>query len=636
MNILDNEIRNAVQENMPYIIDAYAKVYGEEHRELIEKRANKILYVIYNNVYGIEMYMMFLRDCKKKELAIKFLEKIGFNIDKNQIGMYAEALDENIYNLIEHYIGKYFYIGDDILPKGIKAWKKDDDYVKQEKIKFINFLRGENKNQVTEETFQDFCKTDEYKEILEKIKEYLKIYDGIEQEYEDYLQELKPYEEYVQEENKRGDDLQKQKRNTIYKQIEEKLTDDIKNYLDEKYSNIDEKSNQFLGEDLGVKSYIEYFSKRDEEKLSYVSISQKEKDNIYCYRGSYFKSIGVKMRPHSINYKENYKAYIDGGYEKLIPTQELVQEITNLKEKAYHEYKKEFICNSKDFKENARNFSNTESIKSIYKRVKDNQICILGGKNSNGFIPILFFTIWNNGGGILDHLLLHEIGHAIETEGIEEKDDLRTGFEFGIEDVPKNPYNTDKRKYERLNETLRDMLSIEAAEILHKQGIYILEKKELIKNTRDVNTYSICKELLTNFLNKYRKEVIGVLLYGDIETLYNTVGEENFEELNDIVNRVDYMIEKFGLMQRLANNPQNEDTVLVEYYKQLERLNKVYDNMERHKLKKENTNNLLQSAISATEEITRLGSINDAINNISNEFRNEKDENEQKYEGRTK
>ncbi len=636
MNILDNEIQKAIQENMPYIIDAYAKVYGGEHRKLIEERANRIVYVIYNNVYGIEEYISFLRNCKEKELAIKFLEKIGFDIDKNQTGMYAKALDEHIYNLIEHYIGKYFWIGNDTFLNGIKAWKVDDEYVKPERIKFINFFRGENEDIITEETFQDFCKTDEYKKILEKITEYLKVYDGIEQEYKDYLQELAPYEEYVQEENQRKDDIEKQKRIMIYKQIEEKLTDDIKNYLDENYSNIDEKSKHFLGEDLGVKSYIEYFSKRDEEKLSYVSISEKEKKDIYYYRRRYFRFIGVKEGPFFYSDKENYKEYINRGYGKLIPTQDIVQEITNLKENAYYEYKKEFLCNSKDFMKNAKNFGNTEeSIKEIYSRVKNEKICVTSGKNSDGFISILFFTIWSNGGGILDHLLLHEIGHAIETEGIKKNNDHRSGFEFGTIDVPKNPYNEEKRKYERINETLRDMLTMEVTDILHEQGIYILEKKELIKETKDVNTYNLCKKLLTRFLSQYRKEIVGVLLYGDIETLYNTIGEENFEELNDIVNRVEYFIEKFGLIQRLANNSQNEDTVIREYNRQLERLNKVYDNMEKHKLKKENTtNNLLQSAISATEETTRVGNIKDAIDNISSKFINEKVENEQKPEER--
>jgi len=57
---------------------------------------------------------------------------------------------------------------------------------------------------------------------------------------------------------------------------------------------------------------------------------------------------------------------------------------------------------------------------------------------------MLFFTIRNNCGGILDYVLLHEMGHAIETEDMLGKGDYRSGFEFGTVNVPENPYNQDK------------------------------------------------------------------------------------------------------------------------------------------------------------------------------------------------
>ena len=116
-----------------------------------------------------------------------------------------------------------------------------------------------------------------------------------------------------------------------------------------------------------------------------------------------------------------------------------------------------------------------------------------------------------------------------------------------------------------------------------------------------------------------------------MKDLYNRIGEENFEELNDIVNRVDYFIQKFGLVQKLENS-QNESTIVVEYYKQLERLSKVYDNMERHQLKEQSSNDLLKSAIDATEKTTRLGNIEDAISSISNTFEQEFEEGKNKQE----
>ena len=369
--------------------------------------------------------------------------------------------------------------------------------------------------------------------------------------------------------------------------------------------------------------------KEDENKLDDMSISESDKNRIYYFRKRYFRSIGIKIDAFSLDDKESYEAYIAQGYKKLVPTQELIEEITKLKEKAYSECKKEFIYNSKDFIRNSKIFDNTERNKeAIYSRVKDSQICITGGSSDENFITILFFTIRNNCGGILDYVLLHEMGHAIETEDMLGKGDYRSGFEFGTVNVPENPYNQDKRKYERLNETIRDMLTLEAREILHEQGIYFFEQKELIKDAKNNNTHSICKDLLKTFLSEYREEIIGVLLHGDIDTLYNRVGEENFEELVDIVNRVDNL---YGLVPKLENM-QNEDPTVVEYHEQLERLSKVYANMERHQIKEESANDLLQSAINATEETTRLGSIEDAIASISNTFEQNFEEDKTKQE----
>lgn len=631
MNILDNEIYNVIQENIPYIIDAYAKVYGEKHRALIEERVNKIIYVIYNDIDGIEDYIYFLEKCKKRELFISFLQKVGVDFSKNQIQSYAEeTLDKDIHDMMYHYIGIYDEENLEVfLDSGIYAWRAndEDEDVIQEKIEFINFLRGENEVPITKDTFQDFCKTDEYKQILDKIEEYIKIYDGIVQEYKDYLQELAPYKKYIEEENKRKNDILNEKRNKIYMQIEETLPDDIRKYLDERYSSIDEKSRKFLGEKLGEKSYIEYFSEEDENKLNSTTTSQNDKDLINLFRASYFESIGIEVSYNKEIFQKQCKEY-----KKLIPTKDLIKEITMLKEVEYAEAKKEFICNSKDFIENIERFGNNpQNIEAIYSNVKDKKVCITGGNTAEGFAPILFFTIRKYDGGTLDHILLHEVGHAIESEDMLGKNDYRSGFEFGTgNDVPKNPYWKEKRKYERLNETIRDMLTMEASKILHEQGIYILEEKELIRDTKNANTHSICKDLLKTFLTKYREEIIGVLLYGDIDTLYSRIGEENFEELVDIVNRVENL---YGLAPKLENK-QNEDPTVVEYYEQLERLNKVYSNMERHQMKEESSNDLLQSAISATEEATRLGSIKDAVTSISYTFEQKFEEGKNKQESK--
>lgn len=86
MNILDIDINDS----LPYIIDAFSEVYGEEYRDVITDRiCNKTYFFMYNNVEGIDNYLYFLKSCKARELSIKFLDKIGIDVSKYKDISYA-------------------------------------------------------------------------------------------------------------------------------------------------------------------------------------------------------------------------------------------------------------------------------------------------------------------------------------------------------------------------------------------------------------------------------------------------------------------------------------------------------------------------------------------------------------------
>lgn len=223
-----------------------------------------------------------------------------------------------------------------------------------------------------------------------------------------------------------------------------------------------------------------------------------------------------------------------------------------------------------------------------------------------GNFPILCMTVKGNMAcGGVDYMYLHELCHAID------KGDKECGCGFDREmESEKNSYNTDKREYERLNETLTDIFCIEAMENLHSKNIYMMEPKEIVAvDVSDYNTHSIVKKMLLPFLSKYRKSIIKAKILDDKQELFDIIGEENFIELNDIVNKVD------SLAADLENS-QTEGPSAIEYQNQLKRLENVYANMENYKIKKVTSNNLLESAISATEEFTRMGEINDGYNSL--------------------
>ncbi len=623
---MDDILNFDIKDSIPHIIDAYAEVYGIEHKDLIKQRMRRNIYVIYNNVDGIENYMWFLKDCKQKELAIKFLNKIGIDTSKFKQESYAEDLNENISKVIEVFIGNYRNIEpmhSMFATSGINAWTAIDEETKlenvEQKVKFLNILRGKNAELITKETYEDFCNTNEYNKILQKIEKYKKVYEQTIEEYEEYEKTLEPYKKYVQEEKSRNEDIQAKKRTILYRQIESILPNNVKNFLNNKYSSIKEKSKAFLGKNfetlegvnIGEKSYLEFFSRQDEDKLNDISIDENYKRDIYYFRTKYFEQMGIKTDKQLSNFK-NSKEYYEyltkqEDVKKLIIPPQIVDEITKLRTNAYEETQKEFIYNSKDFIENTKQLD--ENDKKIMYEIQRGKIEGTGAGTKEGkFSPIVILSIKEGYGGDIARLVVHEIGHSIETEETL-NNNWRTGFERISNDTPINPYNNKKRKYERFNETIRDMLVIEANEVLHKKGIYLFEPKEIVKDSKDRNTSNICKSLLTQFLGKYRKEVINVLLFGDMESLYNKVGEENFEELVDILNKVDSLekCQELKLTEKIENN-EKEHSDVIEYQKQLERLEKVYDNMEKY-TSKEEILDILNSAIQATEEKTRMGQI---------------------------
>lgn len=439
MDILNLDIKDYIRN----VVEVYTKIFGEEYRRVIEERIKSGEIITYFTKEIIRRYMYFLKDCKARELSIKFLSKIGIDVSKLDGKSFAEEISGNIRYLAREYIGGS--LGFTYLPEhnliGIRAFDKrmqeqNKGYgrdIIENQINFLNFYLGEERI-FDEKELEEFLKTDEFKQINIKIQEYIKIYDKIFQEYEKYCEELEKIEE------------------------------------------------------LAIKRTSE-------------------------------KNRAILDRLNNVFIDKNGKEILDTIFEQT-------------------------------------------KIMVSFKAVKK---------------PILFYTIRD--GGFLDYTMLHEYCHLIETQG-ENEESMSTGFDYG-EEI--NPYIKDKRKYERLNENITDIFASQATRMLHKKGIYMLEPSSLTRNnTMDANTSSITKKMLIPFLKDYKEEIIRARLTGDLESLFNIIGRDNFEELNDCINKVDYYVFEKGLEKSLEKKRDNE--VTKEYKQELQRLDRIFSNMKEHAL----------------------------------------------------
>ena len=180
----------------------------------------------------------------------------------------------------------------------------------------------------------------------------------------------------------------------------------------------------------------------------------------------------------------------------------------------------------------------------------------------------MFFTIRVHDGGQLAHIFMHECGHAIDQR------ENRNGFEC-FDDEAMNPYNQKYRKYERFNETLNDILTLEANSYLISQGIFLIENEELLSN--DIfnrNTRFATKQIVYPLLLNFREQLIKAKVTASPMEFIKLIGRDNFENLVDILNKVDYLTQNG--MEALKENPKLEK----EYLRELDKLNDVYNSID--------------------------------------------------------
>ena len=170
---------------LPFVVDAFTKVYGEEYQDIIFQRINNALIIPYYNIIGLNDYISSIKRCKRREYAIEFLDKIGVDVEKYKKNNYMQRLDDEVENLLEYYIGGSYFgfceYTDSSSP--LKAFKssnvRDSEKLLENKIKIINFLLDDAHEQITEKNFDLFVETEEYHRILEKIDKLNIVYQSV-------------------------------------------------------------------------------------------------------------------------------------------------------------------------------------------------------------------------------------------------------------------------------------------------------------------------------------------------------------------------------------------------------------------------------------------------------------------------
>ena len=578
---------------LPDIADAFCHVYGEEYSSLIEEKLKRTKILHYNDLEGAEGYIRFLKRCKERELSYRFLERIGFDISSYKKESYADGFDKEFIDLLENFIDSLFGFSYSInFWNPILAFKKgnktDPETLLKRRIKLINFLLGES-DAINEDNYAEFTKTSKYKELLKIINEYILIYKELLLEYKTWKKGLLPQKNYIRREKRRRKTIFQKKKDELFDEIYNQppvnfLPEYIKNFLADK--TFEEQEKILLGEhDISIDPPIEYFSAEQMKKLESPDTDIWDKRTIIRFQKEFLNAIGISTpEPESSLETEedinNFIAFIkQDEIRKKLPAKRHISTITALRKIKYEQAVSLYHITKSDFKNIMKGFAdNKENRDAIYSRIRDKLVCITGsgGRDRNGnFISIMFFTLRAGEGGELLHILIHECGHAID------QTEKGTGFET-IESYSygQNPYDKKSRKYEKFDETINDIFTEEVKNYLYSLNLYLIEPKELtVHNTSNKNTYNITRELLQPLIKKFRKQVIRAKVNSTPQLLIEYIGLENYEDLVDAVNKVDYLTRN-SLTYKLEHDKENP--IVTEYYEQVERVRQIYINIDEY------------------------------------------------------
>lgn len=578
----------------PYVISAFTQVYGEEYRSIIEKRINNTFIVYYNDVDGLYSYIKYLRDCKCREYTIRFLDEIGIDTKEYDKSNYSKQFSDEMQRVIECFISSSWIgfnakngtlIDDMAIP--IKSFRNDriNDEKKEffeDRLKIINYLRGNVSEQITEKNFDIFSQSEEYTKLLDKILKISDVYEKLLSEYREWEKQLLPYEKYISDEKKRKENIFKVKKREMWNKILEIFSFIDNNYqLNKSYESL-LNSLCSLDENVSEKLNVEFFSHDDMEILESADSNIYLKKYIIICQKLYLKCFNIGEQDDSIFYCKSlddineYLAFLKkDSIKAIIPNDDMIKDIQTIKKQKYEEGIKEYYTTRRDFKKWLNEMGNsTSNFNIIYDLIRKNAVCIINGTtpyNGNDY-SFMFYTIRANDGGTLLHTFLHECGHTIDNSprgcGFEE---LETCNKYA------NPYDINYRKYERFNEAINDFFTKEVDDTLYSQGLYFIESKKIIRDPSNFNTNLITRNLLIPLLDKFRKQVINAKIKVDHTELTKYIGNDNYEELVDVINKVDYLARN-GVGEKIES--EIDDEMVREYNKQVERIKQIYVNID--------------------------------------------------------
>jgi len=568
--------------SIPKIIEAFVTYYGESERENIENKFKNMLVIGYSSPKEI---MRLIRDDKKQksdELINSLLNKLNIPEDKKQevLKIYFDNNELEYQSL--HPIYRYY----------IQCLNKNN-YRNKETVEFLSKIYP----QITMDNIDEFIKSNS----LVEINNFAKEYEEILKQYNEYKKIFKPYEKYDEKCTEYKRNLEKKYTGLYIDAFKYLFTEEEYNKIKETLENsrifsiqgINKKTESYLGwASFYGKALIDAFNEESNQIL--VDGSDWRKESIIKDRIKFFKNLNIDLGD---NY-EDYKNHKD--VEKLFePLKDLAEKMLKKRQELYDEMMNKYYQSLDEYQKNQKRIEAEELLDKNHgynANAYENNATFVSTnikKTENGYImyPMLCYSI-EGLREYLDARLIHELNHVYESS-LQNADEthycVTCGWEIydekldePIEYTVSLEKNQEKRNYELFNEIVNELISQEITEILFSSNGYIFNDKEDAK-IKGGTSYESTMFIVRDFYNTYKKEIIESRRNGDMSHLFEVVGKENFESLNELFH-IFYKefsgANYYSLMNDLIEKKETENT--KKYFEIRKKAKEIFEAMQEH------------------------------------------------------
>ena len=618
--------RQFLRENLQVFIDAFIEYYGEEDREEIEKKLSEPLLLAYRSPESLKNILYQIAKEVSKEIEEKQIKRVKTNLSAEDLFDSFTFHSDGISMPISAY--RRFYEAFKLGPEGREEKYKKESFESIHHV-LPTFTMEEfeemTKTQVIPEKYRHV-----HPWILNNIKYYIDLenvenqYKRLFNQASELIHKVDPNitvdnfayyldNKEIQNLNSLSDAFPKMIQEFLdrmekYREYreEEKQHEALKNSLDTKYyllfikENIDllreediqkleefeknpsktytltDYTRQIFGYGIHGNHIIESFSEEAEKSIQENEewkAERAKKDRI-----NFFKA-------HGIDLGDDYQAYVQSKETKKIwPTYERVRQFQESRNKLLNDFNIEYYSNIPSHRAGRQEIESyhfldpEDSFNAKNYTCNDNQTAVNPNiiKTEDGYkiLPLLLLGC-NSPTGDIDHNIVHELNHVLELF-LKEADENHYAFICGWDDgeetfdkevQPLDTLHKDetKRGYELFNEIINEKIAQDISEIMIRNKKFVFDSEEKVRY-KHTTSYEHTFVLVKEFFEEFKKDIIKSRRNGNIQIIWDKVGKENFDALNELFHEFNEHFSGYRIYQVLNAIMQGRENAETDIY----------------------------------------------------------------------